>query len=129
MGFIADRWGIRGAVALTFSIIVIGILLLMGAKAFPVACIFAVVYGFAIGAPLIINPALTAECMGLKHFGTLFGILTLLSTTGVAVGAVLSGVIYDSMKTYIPAFRLFIVLAVISGICGVMARGARSQGG
>jgi sugar phosphate permease len=125
MGFIADRWGIRGAVALTFGIIVIGILLLMGAKDFPVACIFAVVYGFAIGAPLIINPALTAECMGLKHFGTLFGTLTLLSTTGVAVGSVLSGAIYDSMKTYIPAFRLFIALAVIAGICGVMAREPR----
>ena len=129
MGFIADRWGIRRAIALAFSIIVIGILLLIGAKTFPVACIFAVVYGFAIGAPLIINPALTAQCMGLRHFGTLFGILTLLSAIGVAVGPVLSGVIYDSMKTYIPAFVLFIALAVISGICGVMAPGARSQGG
>ena len=125
MGFIADRWGIRGAVALTFSIIVIGMLLLMGAKAFPVACIFAVVYGFAIGAPLIINPALTAECIGLKHFGAVFGILTLLNTAGFAAGAVLSGIIYDSSKTYIPAFVLFTALAVISGICGVMARGPR----
>ena len=122
MGFIADHWGIRRAVVLTFTVIIAGILLLMGAKVQTIAWAFAVVYGFAIGAPLLINPALTAECLGLKNFGAIFGILTLASTVGAAIGAVLSGVIYDHAKSYLPAFWLFIVLMAIAGICGVMAR-------
>jgi len=126
MGVIADRWGVRRAVVFTFSTLVMGLFLLMGAEAFPIACSFAVVYGFAIGAPLVINPALTAECVGLKHFGALFGILTLLTTTGVAVGATLSGVIYDGMKSYLPAFVLYMVLSMAAGVCGAMARGAHA---
>jgi len=126
MGVIADRWGVRRAAVFTFSTLVMGLFLLMGAEAFPIACSFAVVYGFAIGAPLVINPALTAECVGLKHFGALFGILTLLTTTGVAVGATLSGVIYDGMKSYLPAFVLYMVLSMAAGVCGAMARGAHA---
>jgi len=122
MGQIADHWGVRRAVVLAFAVIIAGILLLMRAQAFPVACIFAVVYGFAIGAPLLINPSLTAECMGLKSFGTIFGILTLLNTFGVGVGAVLTGVVFDKTGSYMPAFQLFIALLAIAGICGVLAR-------
>lgn len=123
IGFIADRWGIQRAVILTFATIMAGILLLMGAKVFWIACVFAVVYGFAIGAPLLINPALTAECVGLKNFGAIFGILTLMNVIGVAIGASLTGVIYvKAGKSYMPAFWLFIILMAIAGFCGMMAR-------
>ena len=67
LGFIADRWGVRPAVALAFGLILSGIALLMGAGALPVAVAFAIVYGLGIGAPLVVNPALTAERLGLKQ--------------------------------------------------------------
>jgi predicted MFS family arabinose efflux permease len=122
VGYLADRWGIRPAIALAFSLIAIGVLLLMGAGSFAAACGFAVVWGLAIGTPLLLNPALAAECVGLRSFGAVFGALTLLNTAGVAAGAVISGVIYDSAGTYFPAFVLFIALTVVAGSCGVLAR-------
>jgi MFS family permease len=124
LGFIADRWGVRPTAALAFGLILAGILLLMGAGALPVAIVFAIVYGFGIGAPLVVNPALTAECLGLKHFGAVFGILTLFTTLGAALGAVLTGFIYDTAGSYTPALLLFVGLAVVAGVCGVMARRA-----
>ena len=124
LGLIADRWGVRPTVALAFGMILAGILLLMGAEALPVAVAFAIVYGFGIGAPLVVNPALTAECLGLKHFGTVFGILTLFTTAGAALGAVLTGFIYDAANSYIPALLLFVALSGVAGLCGVMARRA-----
>ena len=124
LGFIADRWGVRPAVALAFGLILSGIALLMGAGALPVAVAFAIVYGLGIGAPLVVNPALTAERLGLKHFGGVFGILTLLNTAGVALGAVLTGFIYDAAGSYIPALLLFVALTAVAGLCGVMARRA-----
>ncbi len=96
----------------------------MGAGALPVAFVFAIVYGLGIGAPLVVNPALTAERLGLKHFGGVFGILTLLNTGGVALGAVLTGFIYDAAGSYIPALLLFVALTAVAGLCGVMARRA-----
>ena len=125
LGFVVDRWGLQRTIVLAYGVIALGILLLTGAKALPVACVFAVVYGFAIGAPLLINPALTAECMGLANFGAVFGVLTLLTTVGAAVGAVLTGVVYDNVGGYLPAFVLFVVLTVVAGSCGVMARRLR----
>ena len=125
LGFVVDRWGLQRTIVLAYGVIALGILLLTGAKALPVACVFAVVYGFAIGAPLLINPALTAECIGLANFGAVFGVLTLLTTVGAAVGAVLTGVVYDNVGGYLPAFVLFIVLTAVAGSCGVMARRLR----
>jgi MFS family permease len=122
IGAISDRWGIRKAVLLAFTIIVIGIILMMGAKAILVAIAFAVVYGFAIGAPLLINPALTADCFGLKHFGGIFGILTMLNTVGVAMGAVLLSVLYVKSGSYMPVFLLSIVLMAVAGLAGFMTR-------
>ena len=122
VGYLADRWGTRPAIGLAFSGIAIGVLLLMGAGSFAAACCFAVVWGFVVGAPLLLNPALAADCLGLKSFGAVFGALTLLNTVGVAAGAVISGVIYDSACTYFPAFVLFAALTAVAGTCGVLAR-------
>jgi MFS family permease len=125
MGLIADRWGIRKVVALTCATIIAGILLLLRARDVQTAFVFAGIYGFAIGAPLVINPSLTAQCLGLAHFGAIFGILILLSTLGAAIGAVLTGTIYDMWNSYVPAFALYIILTGAAVACGMMARKAR----
>ena len=122
MGWVADSWGIRVAVAVTFGMVISGIFLLMGANALAMAYAFAVVYGFAVGAPLLINPAITAQCMGLKHFGTVFGILISDATPGLALGPILIGAIYDSTGSYIWGFVLSIVLVFAAGLCGLMTR-------
>jgi MFS family permease len=124
MGFLCDRWGVRPTVALAFGLILVGILLLMGARGTVASYAFAVVYGFAIGAPLVVNPALTAECLGLKHFGAVFGILTLLNSSGAALGAVFTGYVHDTAGTYLPALLIFIGFVMVAGLCGVMARRA-----
>jgi sugar phosphate permease len=122
MGYISDKWGTRQAIFLTFAVVAVGVLLLINAQSMNVAYVYAVIYGFAIGAPLVLNPALAAECVGLKNFGAIFGILTLLSTLGVGIGAYTTGVVYDETGSYHPAFKVFIALAVVSAICGVLAR-------
>jgi len=129
IGSVADHWGIRRAVLLAFATIVVGILLLMNAQTMAIAVVFAIVYGFAIGTPLLLNPALTAECMGLKNFGGIFGILTLINVIGVAIGASMTGVIYvKAGNSYMPAFWLFVVLMAIAGICGMTAKKAVPAG-
>jgi MFS family permease len=123
MGFMVDHWGLRKAVFAAFTTIAIGILLLMNAKVLAIAIVFAVVYGFAIGSPLLLNPALTAHCMGLKSFGGIFGVLTLANVIGVAIGASMTGVMYEKAgKSYMPAFWLFVLLMVLAGFFGMAAR-------
>ena len=122
MGIFADRWGIRKVVALACFVIVIGILVLMKAHTLLIAIVFAVIYGYAIGAPLMINPALTADCFGLAFFGSIFGILSLFNILGAGIGAWLAGAIYDHSGSYMPAFWLFIILTAAAGFLGANAR-------
>ena len=121
-GFIADRWGLRRAVALTYALMITGILLVLGARSLLMAYAFAVVYGFSWGAPLLINPALTAESMGLRQFGAIFGILTLINTVGGATGAILGGLIYDATQSYVPVFILFALCMGAAGLSGLCTR-------
>lgn len=86
------------------------------------AVFFAVVYGFAAGAPPLINPALTAESMGFRRFGAIFGSLTLLYTVGSGTGSFLAGLIYDTSQSYVPVFILFSGSMVVAGSCGLCTR-------
>ena len=122
MGVIADRWGLRKVLMLTCGLIIIGILLLMRAETLKIALIFASIYGLAIGVPLLINPALTAFSFGLKHYGTIFGILSLFNIFGAGIGATLTGAIFDSAGSYMPAFWAYILLVAVSGFCGIKAK-------
>ena len=122
IGYISDMWGTRRAVFLTYAVVAVGIALLINAASINIAYVFAVVFGFAIGAPLLLNPKLTAECMGLKNFGAIFGMLTLMSTVGVGIGAYTTGVVFDKTGSYHPAHKVFIALTVVTAICGYLAK-------
>jgi sugar phosphate permease len=124
MGIFSDRWGIRNVVVLACAVIIIGILILMKANTLWVAVVFALIYGYAIGAPLMINPALTADCFGLASFGSIFGVLSLFNILGAGIGAWLAGAVYDHAGSYMPAFFLFILLTAIAGVFGVRTRKA-----
>jgi len=122
VGVLADRFGVRAALAFTMLALLTGVALLLFAQQLPVAVAFAIVYGFAIGSPLVVNPALVSQYLGLAHFGTIFGVLTLLSTFGAALGPTVSGVVYDASKSYVPAYVAFMVMIVIAAGCGLMTR-------
>ncbi len=122
MGIFADRWGIRRVVVLACAVIIIGILILMKSNTLLVAVVFALIYGYAIGAPLMINPALTADCFGLAYFGSIFGILSLFNIFGAGIGAWLAGAVYDYAGSYVPVFFLFILLTAIAGALGVRTK-------
>jgi nitrate/nitrite transporter NarK len=78
------------------------------------------IFGFAGGAPLVVNPLLTSGYLGMRNFGAVYGVLSLTGTIGGATGPVGAGLYFDSQGTYLPVFYLFIALtlgiAVVSGV-------------
>jgi sugar phosphate permease len=122
MGIFADHWGVRKVVILACAVIITGILILMHAKVLLIAVIFSLFYGYAIGAPLMINPTLTADCFGLASFGSIFGILSLFNIMGAGLGAWLAGAIFDAAGSYNPVFWLFVALTGLAGLAGSMTR-------
>jgi MFS family permease len=116
-GIVADRIGARVAMAVSFAIIACGIVLLLCSRDGLVLASFLAVYGPAWGAPLALIPLLTIESLGLKHYGSLGGMLRIAEATGAVLGPLTIGRIFDLTNSYRPAFALSILCAIV----GMMA--------
>jgi MFS family permease len=119
-GPIADRWHPKNAMLIGCLLLSISIGVLTTAEPYWVVLVFAMIFGFAGGAPLVINPLLTGGYLGMRNFGALYGVLSLTTTIGGAAGPVGAGIYFDSQGTYLPVFYLFIALtlgiAVVAGV-------------
>lgn len=122
VGGVADRFGVRAALVCMVGALVGGIVLLLFAHDVRLAIVCAIVYGFAIGSPLVVNPALVSTFLGLAHFGAIFGLLTLLSTVGAALGPYISGLVYDATGSYVPTYLGFIGLILVAGMSSLAVR-------
>ena len=112
-GFVADRIGARVAMAVSLSIIAWGIILLLCSRDVLLLASFLAVYGPAWGAPLALIPLLTIESLGLKHYGSLGGMLRIAEASGAVLGPLTIGRIFDLTNSYRPAFALSILCAIV----------------
>lgn len=128
-GRIADHWGSKNTMAAAYVIFSISIAMLVFAESYSVVLAFAVVYGFSLGAPLILNPLLTGDYFGMKNFGSIFGILSIGGTVGGAVGPIIAGYYFDNHDTYMPVFYAFIALMAVGTLCAIAVRPTPQQVG
>ena len=113
IGPIADRWGARNAMAGACGMFAASIAILAFAQPYWIVLAFAAIYGFACGAPLVLNPLLTSGYLGMKHFGAVYGVLNIMGTVGGAVGPVGAGIYFDREGSYLPVFYLFIAVMLV----------------
>jgi sugar phosphate permease len=127
VGPIADHWGSRSTMAGACVLFSISIGILLFAEPYWIVLVFAGTYGFALGAPLVVNPLLTSDYLGMKNFGAVYGVLNVLTTVGGAVGPVGAGLFFDARKTYLPVFYLFIALMLVAVLVSILVKPARQR--
>ncbi|OPZ35313.1 MAG: Major Facilitator Superfamily protein [Spirochaetes bacterium ADurb.BinA120] len=128
VGLVSDRWGIGRALALVFGCTVAGLALLFGADSATAAVTGGVLFSFGITVQTVFPPLMTARSAGLRHFGVVFGVVNLFMMLGSGIGTPLSGYIYDARGSYLPAFKIYIALAVLSAVLGLFAMRASRFG-
>ena len=121
-GPIADRWGARNAMIIDCTLFAVSIVVLAWARPYSVVLLFAVVYGLALGAPLVINPLLTGNYLGMRHFGAIFGVLNIMATVGAAIGPVGAGIFFDTQNTYLPVFYFFAALMLATAALSLLLK-------
>ncbi len=114
LGHITDRKGLSFGITLFVAIIALGIVVLINASYFWLAVLFVIVFGFGNVTQPVIPPLVTAESFGLKHYGIIFGVLSIFMTIGSGIGTPLSGMISDATGSYTRAFMLYIALLAVS---------------
>lgn len=123
----AGLWNDRsGPVWATFACFIIRIavfaLIIVNQDTLSVAA-FALLFGitFWMTAPLTVIFA--RDAFGMKHLGTLSGIIVMVHHMCGGFGAYVGAALFDASGSYDTAFLLMLVLSVIAAICSVPLRG------
>ncbi|HZJ84604.1 MAG TPA: MFS transporter [Syntrophomonadaceae bacterium] len=121
LGSIFDRFGSRIGVIFIFTVFALAAFVLTGSQLAWMAVVFGVVFGFANAIMTIPPPLLTAEMFGQKNYGVIYGVMSICYTLGAGIGMPLSGAIFDKTGSYLPAFYLYIGLAIFAMIITLLA--------
>ena len=121
LGSVFDRFGPRVGVIFIFTVFALAAFILTGSKVAAIAVIFGLVFGFANAIMTIPAPLLTAELFGQKNYGVIYGVMSIFYTLGSAIGMPLSGTIFDKTGSYLPAFYLYVGLALVTMLIALLS--------
>ncbi len=86
---------------------------------------YSALFGFGVGGLLSVPPVGYADYYGRRSLGTIRGVTEPLTSFGQAIGAVLSGVIFDLTESYQLAFTAFAVMGGLATMLALFARPPR----
>jgi len=116
IGFISDRTGGKLVLTVCLSLTTLALIWLLFAKEIWMFYVFAAVFGLANGGFTTLLPVVSAELFGLVSLGVIIGGLGIFATLGEALGAPLSGTIFDISGSYRVAFLICIGLSTVAVI-------------
>jgi MFS family permease len=120
IGFISDRVGGTLALSACVSLVTLALIWLLFAREIWMFYVFAVVFGLSYGGLITLLPVVAAELFGLVSLGIILGGLTFVGTIGEALGAPLSGTIFDTTGSYRLAFIIAIVICAVAVILSLI---------
>jgi MFS family permease len=110
----SEKLGRRLPLFLTFVPRVICFFLLVFADGPRTVYAAALLFGFTLMASAPLGAAIVAELYGLRHVGTLTGVIFWVHHLGGALGAYVGGITYDLTGSYSAAFAAALALAVVA---------------
>jgi len=119
-GFISDRIGSTRALLLSMTLMTISLGFLIFVNTVGMFYLFALIFGFSYGMAIPLWTITASDLFGVESLGSISGTLFFLSVTGGAVGAPLSGWIFDITGGYTAAFISVTIVGVISVILSLI---------
>ena len=119
VGFISDKIGGRKALTVCLILMILSAVWLLSAEEIWMFYVFAVIFGFANGGFTTLFSVVTAELFGLASLGAIIGGFVIFATLGEALGAPVSGTIFDITGSYRVAFLLSIGTSTVAVIISV----------
>ncbi len=120
-GAMADRHPTRYAMALCFGLQAVGTVVLLFTPALGSPYWFVLVWGFAMGGVIALEPLIVAECFGLKSFGVILGMIYVCTTFGASIGPPFAGFVFDVNQSYTLAFAVFVFTYLLAAALSFLA--------
>jgi MFS family permease len=120
IGFISDRIGGRLILTICLSLITLALIWLLFTRELWMFYVFAVLFGLANGGFTTLIPVISAELFGLVSLGVIIGALGIFMTLGEAIGAPVSGIVFDITGSYRIAFLICIGISAAAVILSLV---------
>jgi MFS family permease len=114
-GRLSDRLGNRAALAVSFGITTMAILLALAADRLWMLYLFGLAFGFAWGAQAVLRFTTTSEVFGLSSLGFLLGLLSFIEAMAAMLGSYMGGYVFDLLGNYRPVFWATAFIALLGG--------------
>lgn len=116
VGYVADRFRKKNTMALFYLLLGASIPLLFLAGQHVAAAMFAIVFGFSMGADYMLIPLVTAECFGVTSLGKLLALIIAGYSIGQWMGPWIAGRLFDKYGTYDPAWKVMACAAILGAV-------------
>ncbi len=117
MGFLADRFSNKPVMIASFLLVGGSIPILYLSQVSGAGYLFAILFGFGMGADYMMTPLMAAECFGVNSLGRVMGVILPTASVGQAVFPMVVGWLYDRAGNYSAAFAVM----TAAGLLGVLA--------
>ena len=121
-GVISDRIGRKNPLALIYCVRGLAIAFLLVADTPWMLYVFAAVAGLSWFSSVPLTIALTSEIYGIRHMGTLMGVVFLSHQAGGAISTYVAGRMFDLSGSYNGIFICTIVLLLAAGLASYLIR-------
>ncbi|MFC1942642.1 MFS transporter [Chloroflexota bacterium] len=124
MGFgaLALRYNVRRLAAAGFIIQFVSLGIIITTKELTLIYVYAGLFGLGSGALLTALPTIIGVYFGRANYAMIMGVIWALGIAAEAAGSTVTGIIYDAVATYTPAFALLAVFSLVGLICASLAR-------
>jgi MFS family permease len=126
MGNLADRFSNRVALGISYAVMALSLFWLIFSGSEGSLFLFSIVFGFAYGGMQVLFSPLVAEVFGTRSHGVILAAGALAGSVGAALGPIVTGYIFDVLRSYTVAFILCAVLA-LTGLVSTLLLGRPSR--
>jgi MFS family permease len=116
-GWLLDRMHAGRVGFILFALSAAGVALLATTASPPLLLLGAITVGLATGAEYDLMAFLVTRYFGFRHFGTLFGALTLFFSVGAAAGPALVGAAFDRTGGYFVGYLALAAALLTASVC------------
>jgi MFS family permease len=122
MGFLGIKFSTRPLAILAMLVLIFGMALMLWAKTLPMIFLYNALIGIGVGGAYVAIMNLMPLYFGRTHYPKIMGLALPFSTILGSIGSPITGRIRDIAGSYIPAWKLSIVILTIGLVLLILAR-------